>query len=605
MARGTVLGTVSYNGFEFPGPCVVSLRCTPVRDTANRITKYYHYAITIITTIVPSDCANQTTNDPWLGTLRASLMQPGQSLEITGHGHGDDLTNINGSTCLNFGPVPVSYDFSIIGANLAGRLTWSVEFDTTHCGSTGISSPTNSRIGENNWGTTYSIDESGLTTRTIAGTLEILVHIQGIGIDDTADRLIDEIAPNLPEGFRRSKIYSVSADKRILSYTVVDREIGTRSVYPDNIVKADIEFTMDSMLPAGSSMPYPLMADMEGAGCWGCSIDGSMEVAQGYAKGFAVQAVIETANQRMQALSTAQNKDQAQGQVQSSISPTILLANFHLRDSLYSQKIDVSFSWIVCSLRLADILSTYGMWEPIGQGRTWSNWQQSDGIKKSIINPRGYANLSSPANTDVIVSFCQQGAPFAPPATQPNDKPYSNSGLGASSYDEQTSWLNYELSLSYGKESSTMLHNPMSNSTDSQNALAPTNTGSGGSATGGIGNSGTHYVEGQGNVPNSVPPSLQERGPAEVILILQGRCVRVGIPIKGSDLAYIATVGGQKANTVYEWIDGPKRVGFTADRIPIYGCTFIRRYRVLNSDVTSVVEPNSVPSNVQKFIKYP
>lgn len=576
MSRGPSLGTVSYNGWEFPGPVVVKLRCTPVRDFAGRTTKYYHYSINFTTTIVPTDLDSYaTTNDPFLGSLRATLMQPGKLLTVTGHGLGGDIS-LDCTSCIGFGPIPTDYQFEVIGANLAGRLVWSCEFDAPHCWAYGISPPQN-QIGDLSFALNYSIDESGLTTRTITGQAEVAVFLtQDLQhITATADLLIDIINPILPEGFMRRKSYTISPDKRFLNFVVTDRELGTSNVYPDQIVHADLDFD--------------IRGDATKDAFWDCELGGTLEVAQGYAKGFALEAVLQIAKQRIDGIQKSirqQDNNKKKG--------AVVLTTFHLSDSLFSPRMRVSLAWRVTGATLKYLLANSGLWEPVGV--SWDKWQKSDGIKASVLAPRGYANLSSQATDDIVVSFCQPGAPYSGPKQQGPLKPYSSS-ITHTNYNSDNSWIKYDLNLSYSKESATILHRAATSAKDSQTPLAPTNTGLGGRVTGGVVDKGT-YAAGVGNKPTLV---LQERANAEGVLILTGHAIRVGYPIEGGDLAAI----DQGAHEENVFIDGPKRIGFTPERISIYEVKWKRIYRqIVDGPWEPKVKQGTVPTSQVDWLTY-
>ncbi len=582
--REPKLGTVKYNDWDFPGPVVVKLRCTPVRDFANRTTKYYHYALTFSTVIVPSDIGGTDSNDPFVGSLRATLMRPGKRLVVVGHGLGRDL-DVSSSNCIGFGPVPTSYSFEIVGAALCGRLVWTVEFDIPHCSYSGIGRAT-VPIGDLSYGLNYSIDESGLTTRTITGQAEIAVYSNDMRkITATADAIIDTINPSLPEGFLRRKSYTVSPDKRFLNFTITDRELGTTSTYPLSIVRADIAFSISSDPNIGTVAPFLT----RNAGNWFCELSGTMEVAQGISKGYALAAVLLLAKARLKKMTKGDNQEN------NPVPSAILLTSINLRDSIYSQKLEVNMTWTVVGTTLKNLLAKSGVWEPIGAG--WTNWQQSSGIRRSIMQPRGYAQLAAPATDDVIVTFCTPGSIVDSKAMMGPYTPYQ-SNLTQSKYTSDNSWIQYKLESKTEKQSDTILHRPARQSRDSQKPLAPVSEGDNFRVDGGNENP-PGSTSGSASTQQDVS-HIQERSSAKVVITLTGHAIRIGYPIAGSDLAAV-----ENGTEIYSHVDGPKRIAFTPERIPIYEVRWKRvYYQTTGGSATLAVDKKTIPKSRLNYVRY-
>ncbi len=580
MSRGPILGTVKYNGWEFPGPCIVNLKCSSVRDTANRVTKYFHYLISITTTIVPSDAyagwGTHTNNDTWLGKLRSYLMKPSQRLIVTGHGLGNDI-DVDSTKCIGYGPVPLDLECNILGSNLAAQLKWTVEFNATHCTYEGITGP-DTFIGDLSYGISYNIDDRGLTTRTVSGKAEVAVFLNPAltNIDATSDELIDLIAPALPDGFVRHKTYTVSNDKRFLDFTITDTELGTLNSYPQGIIKSDLELAIDGDITMNAK--------------WNFTLSGSMEVAQGINKGWAVYLFLGIALAKVKKL----NSNAVKNEKTNRIEDVAIIRNFNLRDYIYSPKIMLSVSY-TCTTTLDTILTNGGTFDKVGEG--WYRWRDSEGVKRAL-GPRGSAQLRSKASDEPIITFCRPGLPTLGPQTQLPEKTIKSPFTG-DTLTKENSWIKYDVHTETEKYPDTIYHRPAISSGDSAQPLSVTSYGSKGTIDGALSSpdDNTGYVPGVG-YPN---PSLQERSNAEVIVVLTGHAQRVGFPIEGSDLAIIGTPGSKEIEAE---IIGPRRISFTAERQPIYDVRWRRVYRVLGQG-KGTYELDHVPKSRQNWITYP
>ena len=207
-------GELKYNGINFDGASRVSVSCEPVRDEAEFTVLYQKYTITVQSVIARTGVtANGAGTDPDLETIRAALSEDGRELIFRQKGFGQDLI-VNGQGPIKdlcMGPKPQVLEWKPIGDYNACEITWSVTTCVPECNDR---DPRRTGVMAFNYEVTWEINESGDTTRTIAGYLKIVqVRLSNKKLLDSADdyRLnLISLPPSKSINCQRTKAASIS-----------------------------------------------------------------------------------------------------------------------------------------------------------------------------------------------------------------------------------------------------------------------------------------------------------------------------------------------------------------------------------------------------------
>jgi hypothetical protein len=253
----------------------------------------------------------------------------------------------------------------------------------------------------------------------------------------------------------------------------------------------------------------------------------------------------------------------------------------------------------VVTARLSDIAQVNGLVGSVGGGQTWTQWQQSPGVRVALSN-RGYAKLQLNVANDPVVSLCSGQTPaYAPPSLQAPETPYTQNLFTQTQLTSNKSWLLYQVHIDYHKTPAGILHRPMGQFTDSTTNIGvasdsqgtPTATGAF-SATPSSGTAGPSQI-------------YQERGSAEVFVILTGYAIRVGYPIEAGDMACISKINEEDAHVFADHAPQCRRVGLTAEGYPIYKAWWKRTYRVVFSgNATLTPTMSQIPTSQAKWVKW-
>lgn len=281
------VGELSYNGVTFPGPIRAGITATPQYDNADRSVKYVKYLLKVETYFCHDDTGLVTGaaavggGDPHVNNvmdyIRLHLSQPGARLRIKEKGFGLDVV-VNGTATAGRllgnvvydaenGPKPRVLSWQPVGDNRTAKVIWEVEFNIPECDKTSDNEWPNARTFNVDW----SINERGLTVRTITGMVEIAVKrnslVKGIGADWNADDYRHHTEFALPLGFVRSQKFSLSEDRRTLHFTITDREL-----------ESDFAFTPGTLTMAATQEITSSFLDGQWGGFvkWDCTINATI-----------------------------------------------------------------------------------------------------------------------------------------------------------------------------------------------------------------------------------------------------------------------------------------------------------------------------------------
>lgn len=233
------VGTLSYNGYTFDGASSVKVDVRHVKDDAERTVIYNEHTIEVRAFV--SGSTGSTATDISLENIRYRLGHQGQQLTFTNRGFGRDLI-VNrpsgiGIRDVKWGPCPEILHWEPVGAGNACEIVWKVRVCVPVCG--GGAFDRTSGIMAHNYGITITIDERGLSTRTISGYIEIaqtrasIAGINAKNVPDSADNYRDFIQPDKPLGFQRvAQTWETSPDKSRATYTITDKQIPSKTPWP-------------------------------------------------------------------------------------------------------------------------------------------------------------------------------------------------------------------------------------------------------------------------------------------------------------------------------------------------------------------------------------
>lgn len=503
------LGTVSYSygdhTFVFPPALESSVLCEPVYTRDKRAVKYRRYTLTIDCILTAEDLGNAgavVTNgatisvdavggaDISMSELRKLLTTPGGTLTFSGHGLGGTLV-VSKSQDLEFGPKPQLAEYDFPGANNAIHLKWVVEVAIGDC----AGSPSQF-FTEWNYSISFSIDEAGLTTRTIYGYCESPVfRLAGNRIDKSVDQQLEKVVPQRVPGFKRTQDRTISADKRGMDFTITDKEIDSPWPFFKNMVDIKADFTVQSnqpLVPSGSIQ-------------WSISLNGSFHVKAGVSQALGWTAFITIMNDRLEKF-----KPNPQGNDNTSAGPGLrYMSHLSIKEQLFGRTTDISATWLVSST-LEDILKSSGLWKKVPSG-SWQEWQVS---LEDVLWPRGSAGAKNLPEHDKIIIYCEPSEISRPqePSPRTESVPRKNPFVEKCP-DKEHSYISYYVKTQLLREGNTVRHDVLGNG-DSIKVL----TGDHPSKLG-LDVTGTSTV-------------VQDRGASTVRLVLYGHAERLCYPVE-------------------------------------------------------------------------
>ena len=371
-------GTLRYNNYVFDGATHVNVDVEFVRDESQRTVIGHRHIITVEAIVSGSDGVLPDL-DSTLQNIRSRLGEQGKELVFINKGFGTDLIINTGLVRdIDFGPKPMILSWLPLGDDKAAQIVWRVETTIPVCGP-GKRARRNGIISIN-YGSSYTIDSLGNTTRVLSGHLTI---VNGNGIKDTADRYRKFFTPLTLPGFARSQTWKTSQDKRRLDFSITDTEIPSPNPYPKGIV--DIRGSHRLSWRMGKE-----------AGIWANNIEATIEGNAGLSVSQTWQVFLTIVEQRRRIAKERGRKN-------------VFLLAVDVQEDLFGRPQQFSVQYQILG-SVQDFVGLSGLWRPIGTD--WTQWAVS--LDDSVFDHRGFAQLGDVAGNDVIVNLCGPQIPVVP-----------------------------------------------------------------------------------------------------------------------------------------------------------------------------------------------
>lgn len=570
-----VVGEASYNGFTFPAPFNAEVSAQPRRDSANRVTKFVTYTITIRATIVPDDAPTSTAGalvDDNLENIRCRLLKSGGSLRFIGQGFGTDFVVNDTSTYtdpsssgsvqsykvdVEFGPHPQLLLWRPVGSNRAVEIVWTVQVTIPECCGQDSANVVD-KIVEHSYTATWDITDEGVTTRIIKGRYEIpglrssyATGLTGLStqLARIADQSWDFIYSKFPTlvNFHREHNRSISSDKKSMEYTIIDTEIASDNPFFPYLVKISAQHRVSlSILTAATQ--------------WENNLSAQITLAPRAPRALAWIAFRSIIKQRFD---RGKNKTLLRNGESLAVQGSALLMPlaFTLQEDLYSREFSFSFDWWF----QADITKVFegsGLFTAISTtagvgGAAWVAWKIS--MAEVAYKARSNAEMGLLPSDDIIITACD-----TPNVPEVNSLSYVYT-LADQLITEQCEPVTPEQSyISYRTFSEVLL---------SPNVLQHRKVKDMPNTSANAGSLAAPYdtemkVNGYlAEVPTDADKHvMQVRGPSLVRIRIQGVAVRVKFKIP---IPKIATIGGKPA-TIISTTDRQAVIGKTLCGDPIY-----------------------------------
>jgi hypothetical protein len=378
---------VRYNGFDFTAYSKTKASFRFVYDQAGRTVKQ-----TDLTLTVESNITDGATQDTSLDNIRAALERPGGQLTVTGLGLGTLAINTaGGRKDIDFGPKPSMLTWTSTGGDYAAHIVWQCTTAVLGC----LSSETSEEVMAATFDLNINIDSHGLTTRTIAGQIQIpmtRVSVASGAIPDTADDYIDAYIPRPLPGFIRTLSKSLGKAKNEISFSVTDTEQGGNPL-PAGCVAADASHTFSSV---GSLVSV----------IWTGSLSASYTLQKGVPRSKAFQIFMDLAEDRIRGQKALQG---------GTFIPTSMVMGEPQIYGPVSALFNLNYKMILPGKQGANIVfPTAGLWRPV-PGGDWNIWSAS--LANGAQHPRGLAGMTHDADAEAIVDLCLNNSNQLKPRT--------------------------------------------------------------------------------------------------------------------------------------------------------------------------------------------
>lgn len=374
-----------YNGIRFGGsgtgilPGEVKLQGTYVYDDAGRAVTYIRYVLEVhnfVAGMTVTGLSAEAAHNDRVDRINTALMVPGKQLKLIGCA----LGWLQNPKDVMWGPKPLGIQWSQQGDNLAAELIWTCEFH--------VACRTPNASGDNNWlawnyDTVWTIDDEGLTTRTITGYIQIpgvrIAGPGGVGAALTADAVRDRMGVRVPIGFKRlGQTFHESASKDRLDFSFVDVQLPAEAL-PAGITRGSGQFSISSngigfskhtaTLSMGLTSAPNVPSQTAGLVFWGAVIAKHVAMAQRF--GSAAKAIP---------------------------------CAYSISHGLWTRETQGSFAWAI-STSFNKAVNGAGIWEVVGGN--YNTWRAS---MDALWGVRGMAGLGSFPGEDVIIDLCAAGS---------------------------------------------------------------------------------------------------------------------------------------------------------------------------------------------------
>lgn len=502
-------GTISYNGYTFPGLRNVSLTSEQVYDRAERVVMFTRYTAKIHFFVVDDDAG---THETTMIGLRRMLTEPGKTLVFADQGVGDIQINGAGATRtdVEWGPKPRVLDTTQIGG-VCTEVTWECTFTLKE--SLGAQGP----IAAFNYTVDWSINAAGGSTRTITGYLKITQTRQGgaknyVGI--TADTYRDWIRVLIPPGMqRRERQFRLSEDRNTLDFTIVDVQLEAEAP-PDGVLRAELDYDIRSIPP--------------GFARYVATLSGTIETPQGAPTIRAGKAFVRILIDKFAKLKQATGN---QG--------TVIPLAVAFGRTLGTRLSTFSMSWTVQGC-LDDLLRRGGIWERVS-GSSWQSWANSMREGRTWDN-RGQAVLAYNRSSDALIDLEWTGG-LPPIADSGGTLPPEETGSHIFSLDGITkgnSWVAFENTIRAYRDYNSSAHR-------FQTGFSPREITEGDIAT----QEGVTMAQ---QISGAPPMVVQHDAPPTEYILMYGKAMRIKYH---PSVPRLVTIGGKKVEEVKVRTDGP------------------------------------------------
>lgn len=548
--------TVTYNGVQFGGgdsdhssvPPTYSLIGTFVYDQGGIAVKHTEYVLSVKTIFYNSSEAlmSQAAND-----LKLKLAQPGKELKIIGIGIGFGTIDHDEE----WGPKPQHFEWQPIG-NIAWECIWTVKFCVKHC--TGVSSSSRGVVFTSfNFETSWTNDIEGLTTRTIAGHVEIVGKRKAVGQNipaHIADEVREKVKIIVPNGFRRvTNIWREGVQKNQLQFVIVDQVLpGTAP--PQGCISAEGSCAFSTQGPGF----------VKGAVSISMDIKTSPSVAPSLAGNIFLTAAL-TKQQQM----TAANPG-----------GTVIPVSFSIVNRKYdgARITSATMSWST-SYCITSLMKVAKIWEPL----TPNNYQQWRTSVENLWDNRGSAiinggKIGNDPREAVIIDLCQNTSSIQFGSSSISDNTYENNRplqFTCPDIPLDGGWLFHEVKIEVLRNTNLQSHRKAIPYLPDPVTALPVN--SQGSTLVDLGS--PSYTQSSDSEKNDI----EFNGLPEMYVALRFRCLRVK---HKPSLPIISQIGGNVPIEVQARFQAPNPEFDTAN-CPVWSATGYRIYRV-NGPISAV-----------------
>lgn len=543
MAGATPIGNLTYNGITFDGALEIRVTVDAVKDEAEQTIMYHRNTIRAHAVVTN---ANGTDGD--METIRTKLLEPARQLTFTGKGFGNDLTVGPGDDVRN-GPMPSMLSWVPIGANKACEFDWECVACVSKCDNASKAPGKQGGIMSMGYTISWSIDEHGMTTRTISGHILIAQGRNGRKPRDSADKYLNRVTTPQPKGYRRTSSRNLSKDRSRLEFTVTDTQIRSNNPFPEHATEIRGRHRIrwqrgeqtSAFLIGHISIDFSPKKGISGTQAWAYFLT-------------LTKARIEHANK-------------AKG------SKCVFLDGLDVEEDLWGTACHFGISYRILGEAtgpngvINGIVSIPGLWQPLDT--SWDKWHAS---MKDVFSLRGIADMQHTPATDLIIDLCEQGTP-------PSETPSDASGNPPYKKPESPNPYTPDKKSSYIYHRNTVIpssHRPVVRQSPSQAPdYQPTDTG-------GASQDGHPTFPAQAGTKDT----LQEGGQSRYAITMQGTAQRAGYPINKPVLKTSTMTGVTAADYKEVSCKFAQTVAASSFGVPVYTAVWLIEYMIAGTPGT-------------------
>lgn len=428
------MSLVTYNGYTFPDRSNFSVREDFIYDASGRSIVATRFLLRVSTIIVNESSGSSNYNCGLaMHAARQALSQPGCLLIIKHDGLGPhwEINNEGGIRDQQWGPKPRLIDWNPVGHTSAVEVTWECEFAIPICD--GGVTPQFRGLSEFAYEIGFSMNARGYTTRRISGTIAIALTRENGGdrYYDSIDNYRDKLIFGKPRNFQRETDWSVSADKRSASFTIIDKEIESPNAWPAGVVDIQADHRVNWSRASNLTRIYN-------------SISCSVELSPFEHKSRGWMIFRDLVQQRM-----AHTPDTVK-----------FIQHLDVSEEVYGHRVSFQMSYYFLSeMNIAGVLQS-GLFQPVysvlGSADQWLPWDVSM-LKITPFQGSGFdrsrANLSFRALDDKLTDPCSQNAGLLQSETYaPTQSSYSPGVFCNPRPPMNKSYIVYDSTIRYDEE---------------------------------------------------------------------------------------------------------------------------------------------------------